>query len=106
MRILVRSHTASLEASRLLEEVAATIESQRLGTVEKTVSQVPGTKGITVSEIVIQLALGAAGNAVYDLIKALIARGVQRLRSRELAEDSVSVWVEPEDSQSSPPKSE
>lgn len=101
MRILVKSRSASVDDSRLLEQIAATIESQGLGIVEKTTSQVPGTKGITVTEIIIQLALGAAGNAVYDLIKALIARGVQRYKDDELPKDSISVWIDPDGSDKS-----
>ncbi|GAB4089091.1 hypothetical protein [Hydrogenophaga soli] len=101
MRIVVKSRIRSIEASRILEEVAASVKSQGLGVVERTTIQVPGTKGILVSEIVIQLVLGVAGNAVYDLVKNLVSRGIGRSNSNELTDDSISVAVEPDDERDS-----
>lgn len=95
MRIIVTSNIRSTEASRLLEEVAASVESRGLGTIERTSSPAPGTKGISVTEIVVQLALGAAGNAVYELVKALVSRGVNRYKASGLTADSISVVVQP-----------
>lgn len=106
MRIVVKSNIRSIEASRILEEVVASVESQGLGVVERTTFQVPGTKGISVTEIVIQLALGAAGNAVYELVKALVSRGISRFNSDELTDDSITVVAEPDDAGDSNSKSE
>lgn len=106
MRIVVKANIQNIETSRLLEEVAAAVESRGLGMIKLTTSQVPGTKGITLAEIVVQLALGAAGNAAYELIKALVSRGIDRYKASGLTDDSISIVAEPDNSGGLDSKSE
>lgn len=95
--ITILNKAKSQQASVLLREIADAIEQGSLGKSEVRSESVSNAKGSIIVEVIIVLASGIAGNAAYDLIKALIRKAQESAKQRGEPPPEVEIKDETKD---------